>query len=206
MSTESAQRVPASVVKGKWLSWEENLNVSWLWQNMKISLSSSLMNKKITEGRPKCLTMGVVLTLKGLSTSLQQITFFIFFYFYFSEKIRLGITCESSAYLEVKGPYAIIWNSDGQDQSIYLCCLIMALVLSVFFFCFFYLVFGFYFMALSRIFHLYRADRSSKVGENKRTQGKTTWPSVSRTWPCQMWPERGTNHSGEKANGLRVNS
>ena len=28
------------------------------------------------------------------------------------------------------------------------------------------------FTALSRIFHLYRADRSSRVGENRRTQGK----------------------------------
>ena len=30
------------------------------------------------------------------------------------------------------------------------------------------------FTALSRIFHLYRADHSSKVGENRRTRGKTT--------------------------------
>ena len=30
------------------------------------------------------------------------------------------------------------------------------------------------FTALSRIFHLYRADRSSKVGENRRTRRKTT--------------------------------
>ena len=56
------------------------------------------------------------------------------------------------------------------------------------------------------LFHLYRADRSSKVGENRRTRRKTTWPSVSRTWLSHMWPERGSNHSGEKPNGLRVNS
>ena len=62
----------------------------------------------------------------------------------------------------------------------------------------------FSFTALSRIFHLYRADRSSKVGENWRTRGKTTWPSVSRTWLSHMWPEQGSNHSGEKPNGLRV--
>ena len=62
------------------------------------------------------------------------------------------------------------------------------------------------FTALSRIFHLYRADRSSKVGENRRTRGKTTWPSVSKTWLSHMWPERGLNHSNEKPNGLRVNS
>ena len=62
------------------------------------------------------------------------------------------------------------------------------------------------FTALSRIFHLYRADRSSKVGENRRTRRKTTWPSVSRTWLSHIWPERGWNHSGEKPNGLRVNS
>ena len=62
------------------------------------------------------------------------------------------------------------------------------------------------FTALSRIFHLYRADRSSKVGENRSTRRKTTWPSVSRTWLSHIWPELGSNHSGEKPNGLRVNS
>ena len=30
------------------------------------------------------------------------------------------------------------------------------------------------FMAISRIFHLYPADLSSKVGENGRTRGKAT--------------------------------
>ena len=30
------------------------------------------------------------------------------------------------------------------------------------------------FTALSRIFHLYRADRSSKVGKNRSTRRKTT--------------------------------
>ena len=62
------------------------------------------------------------------------------------------------------------------------------------------------FTAFSRIFHLfhlYRANHSSKVGENRRTRGKTTWPSASRTWLSHMWPERGLNHSGEKPNGLR---
>ena len=62
------------------------------------------------------------------------------------------------------------------------------------------------FTALSKIFHLYRADRSSKVGENQRTWGKTTWPSISRNLLSHMWPERGSNHSGEKPNGLRVNT
>ena len=66
--------------------------------------------------------------------------------------------------------------------------------LSVFFFFFFDLGFT----ALSRIFHLYRADHSSKVGENWRTRRKTTWPSVSRTWLSHIWPKRGSNHSGEK--------
>ena len=37
-----------------------------------------------------------------------------------------------------------------------------------------FMIFDLGFTALSRIFHLYRADRSSKVGENQRTQGKTT--------------------------------
>ena len=44
-------------------------------------------------------------------------------------------------------------------------------VRSVFFFFFF---FDLGFTALSRIFHLYRADRSSKVGENRSTRRKTT--------------------------------
>ena len=43
------------------------------------------------------------------------------------------------------------------------------------------------FTTLSRIFLLYRADRSSKVGENRRTRGKTTRPSVSRTWLSQTY-------------------
>ena len=38
----------------------------------------------------------------------------------------------------------------------------------------FFFFFDLGFMALSRIFHLYRADRSSKVGENRRTRRKTT--------------------------------
>ena len=58
---------------------------------------------------------------------------------------------------------------------------------------FFVFVFDLGFTALSRIFHLYRADRSSKVGENRRTRRKTTWPSVSRTWLSHIWPERGSN-------------
>ena len=37
---------------------------------------------------------------------------------------------------------------------------------------FFFFFFDLGFMALSRIFHLYRADRSSKVGENRRTPEK----------------------------------
>ena len=38
----------------------------------------------------------------------------------------------------------------------------------------FFFFFDLGFTALSRIFHLYRADRSSKVGENRRTRRKTT--------------------------------
>ena len=43
-----------------------------------------------------------------------------------------------------------------------------------FFFFFFFFFFDLGFTALSRIFHLYRAYRSSKVGENRRTRRKTT--------------------------------
>ena len=77
---------------------------------------------------------------------------------------------------------------------------------NLFFFFFFFFFFYLGFTALSRIFHLYRADRSSKVDENWSTRRKTTWPSVSRTWLSHIWPELGSNHSGEKPNGLRVNS
>ena len=52
--------------------------------------------------------------------------------------------------------------------------------MELFFFCFFFFYLDF--TALSRIFHLYRADRSSKVGENRRTRGKTIRPSISRAW------------------------
>ena len=38
----------------------------------------------------------------------------------------------------------------------------------------FFFFFDLGFTALSRIFHLYRADRSSKVGENRSTRRKTT--------------------------------
>ena len=48
----------------------------------------------------------------------------------------------------------------------------------VFIFFFFFFYFFFFvcvgFTALLRIFHLYRADLSSKVAKNQRTQGKTT--------------------------------
>ena len=79
----------------------------------------------------------------------------------------------------------------------------------VVFFCSWHIIFFFFFFfffdlcstALSRIFHLYQADRSSKVGENRRTRRKTTWPSVSRTWLSHIWPERGSNHSSEIPNG-----
>ena len=40
------------------------------------------------------------------------------------------------------------------------------------FFFFFFFFFDLDFTVLSRIFHLYGADRSSKVGENRRTWGK----------------------------------
>ena len=66
------------------------------------------------------------------------------------------------------------------------------------FFFFFFFCFDLGFTALSRIFHLYRANRSSKVGKNRRTRRKTTWPSISRTWLSHIWPEQGSNHSGEK--------
>ena len=59
----------------------------------------------------------------------------------------------------------------------------------------FFFFFDLGFMALSRIFHLYWADHSSKVGKNRRTWRKTTWPSVSRTWLSHVRLEQGSNHS-----------
>ena len=41
---------------------------------------------------------------------------------------------------------------------------------------FFFFFFDLGFTALSRIFHLYRADRSSKVGENRKTLEKKKTP------------------------------
>ena len=64
----------------------------------------------------------------------------------------------------------------------------------VYVFVFFYLDFT----ALSRIFCLYCTNCSSIVAENRRIQGKTTWPSVSRAWLSHMWLEWGSNHSSEK--------
>ena len=65
-----------------------------------------------------------------------------------------------------------------------------------YYFCKHFSYFFYYgFTALSRIFHLYRADSSSVVGENRRIRWKTTWQSVSRTWLSHMWPERGSNHA-----------
>ena len=68
----------------------------------------------------------------------------------------------------------------------------------VFFFFFFW--FGFYgpFKNISLI-----SSRSFIEGGRKpENPEKTTWPSVSRTWLSHIWPERGSNHSGEKPNGL----
>ena len=72
------------------------------------------------------------------------------------------------------------------------------------FFFFFFFGFGFYcpFKKISLI-----SSRSFiKGGKNRRTRGKNIWPAVSRTWLSHMWPEQGSNHSGEKPNGLRVSS
>ena len=68
-------------------------------------------------------------------------------------------------------------------------------------FFFFFFWFGFYgpFKNISLI-------SSRSFIENRRTRRKTTWPSVSRTWLSHIWPEPGSNHSGEKPNGSRVNS
>ena len=68
-------------------------------------------------------------------------------------------------------PSSTLWW--GHKKSIFstnLDLMVFQFVVLLFFFFFFDLGFT----ALSRIFHLYRADRSSKVGENRRTRRKTT--------------------------------
>ena len=45
-----------------------------------------------------------------------------------------------------------------------------------------------------------------KGGRKPENLGKTTWPCVRGAWLSHMWPERGSNHSSEKPNGLKVNS
>ena len=58
-----------------------------------------------------------------------------------------------------------------------------------------------YFTYIETILH----QRWAKTGEPAGKKNNT-WLSVSRTWLSHMWPEQGLNHSGEKPNGLRVNS
>ena len=71
----------------------------------------------------------------------------------------------------------------------------------LFFFCFVFL-FGFY--GLFKNISLISSRSFIKGGRKPENPGKTTWPSVIRTWLSHMWPERGSNHSGKKPNGLRV--
>ena len=70
---------------------------------------------------------------------------------------------------------------------------------------FFFFLFGFYgpFKNISLI-----SSQSFIKGGRKpeNLEKKKHLPSVSRTWLSNMWPEQGSNHSGEKPNGLRVNS
>ena len=57
---------------------------------------------------------------------------------------------------------------------------------------FFFIWFQEYFIYIESIVH----QRWSKTG-------KTTGPSVSRSWLSIMQPEKGSNHSGEKPDGLK---
>ena len=45
-----------------------------------------------------------------------------------------------------------------------------------------------------------------RLAKTREPGEKNTWLSISRTWLSNMWPERGSNHSCEKPNGLGVNS
>ena len=52
-----------------------------------------------------------------------------------------------------------------------------------------------------------KPKKKKNVIGHRSTPGKTTWPSVSRTWLSRMWSERGSNHSGspiKKATGPAV--
>ena len=61
-------------------------------------------------------------------------------------------------------------------------------------------------MAHSRIFHLSRADRSSKVGKNPENPGKNYLSVRKQNLAFPHVTRRDSNHSGEKPNGLRVRS
>ena len=56
----------------------------------------------------------------------------------------------------------------------------------------------------ARIFHLYQANRSLKVGQNQRPLGKNHRTIHKQNLAFPHGTEQGLNHSGEKPNGLRV--
>ena len=69
---------------------------------------------------------------------------------------------------------------------------------------FFFFFFDFGFTVLSRVFHI--LSRSFiKVDENRRT-GENHLTIHKQNLAFHMWPKRDSNHSGEKPNGLRVDS
>ena len=103
-------------------------------------------------------------------------------------KTKPGQAKKACSIIEVMGS---LWknnyvDNEESDQPVH----------SWFFFYIFFFDFGFYcpFKNISLI-----SSWSFITGGQKPENpgGKTTWPSVSRTWPSHMWPEQCSNHSGE---------
>ena len=79
----------------------------------------------------------------------------------------------SKPYLTLKpSSHRYGFKEDGCQFLAKECAQVLINRLEDYFFFFFFFFFYLGFTALSKIFHLYRADRSSKVGENRRPQGK----------------------------------
>ena len=74
----------------------------------------------------------------------------------------------SMGYEYILFPYATLVTEMLHFHRDFMFCSVLFIYLFIYFF------FDLGFTALSRIFHLYRADRLSKVGKNRRTRGKTT--------------------------------
>ena len=117
------------------------------------------------------------------------------FFFFRNKKARhfVGTSCPADDSQEISS--LILWKKQTKKQFFTMPSA-----------SYFFLLFGFY--GPFKNFSLISSWSFIKGGLEKTGEpgGKTTWPSISSTWLSQMWPEWGSNHSGEKPNGLRVSS